>query len=76
MNCLTMKKYLGLLIAVALVAIIIAGCTNSAPAHEASNLYNSGDIVTNNSNDIFGFLIVKYDPIDQMYILRLVNSGT
>ena len=74
-----MSKYPALLLVVALVAVMFAGCTSPAPAHVAPNRYNSGDIVTNrtldNTFNIGGYLIVEYDPVDDMYILHRVIFG-
>ncbi|MEI7432807.1 MAG: hypothetical protein WCJ93_01005 [Methanomicrobiales archaeon] len=52
-----------LLITVAMVSAIFAGCvTARQPVPAQTNLYNPGDVVSDKPTEGYGMLILKYDP--------------
>jgi len=62
-----------------------AGCTNTtAPTTVAPtpiitpelNQHNVGDIISNKSASNWGWLILKYDPVGDVYVMRGVISPT
>jgi hypothetical protein len=69
--------YLILLITVALITTIFAGCVTApppaAPAVVPLNIYHPGDVVSDKPTDGYGMLILKYDPATDVYIGRSVG---
>ena len=68
--------YLILLIAVALITTIFAGCVTAPPPAAVAplNIYHPGDVVSDKPTDGYGMLILKYDPVTDMYTGRAVGN--
>ena len=67
--------HLILFLTTALVLTIFAGCvTTPVSAPVQPNKYNSGDVVSDKQTEGYGVLILKYDPVNDVYTGRGVGK--
>jgi hypothetical protein len=69
-----MSRFLIGVILVALVAVGFAGCIGAAPGIIKPNRYDTGDIISNDQNADWGYMILKYDTKGDRYVFRQISK--